>query len=144
MQNKNLLNQKKGQIGETMTWVVATLIIIVILFISIYMSSLISKTKILDSVDFDPENLKQNLLVKKSMMAFVLTSEGNLNEFNKNLAIEIFEKIYGKEFYILMGINDNLIYIGPNPELTDFPEEIFLEKIKLNDKNELNLILKKR
>ena len=143
MQNKNLLNQKKGQIGETMTWVVATLIIVVVLFISIYTSSLISKTKILNSADFDPENLKQNLLAKKSMMAFILKSEDNLNEFDKNLASEIFEKIYGKEFYILMGINDDLIYIGSNPQLGS-PEEIFSEKVKLKDNNELNLVLKKK
>ena len=143
MQNKNLLNQKKGQIGETMTWVVATLIIVVILSISIYTSSIVSKTKILNSVDFDPEKLKQNLLAKKSMMAFLLTDEDNLNEFNKNLASEIFKKIYGKEFHILMGINDDLKYIGLYPEKSR-SEEIFSEKIKLKDNNELNLILKKK
>ncbi len=36
---------KKGQVGETMTWVIATILLIVILFIFIYASTLMAKTK---------------------------------------------------------------------------------------------------
>ena len=37
-----MLDNKKGQIGETMTWIVATLIIIVILSISIFATSILA------------------------------------------------------------------------------------------------------
>lgn len=40
-----MLNNKKAQIGETMTWVIATIIIVVIMSIFIYTSTLLAKTK---------------------------------------------------------------------------------------------------
>lgn len=41
--------KNKGQIGETLTWIVATLIILVILIIFIFGSSLLAKTKVVGS-----------------------------------------------------------------------------------------------
>jgi len=40
---------KKAQVGESITWVVATIIVIVLLLIFIYASILLSKTKSLES-----------------------------------------------------------------------------------------------
>ncbi|MCA9487421.1 MAG: hypothetical protein KC516_00490 [Nanoarchaeota archaeon] len=40
-----MLNNKKAQLGETLTWVVATILILVILFFFVFGSSLLGKTK---------------------------------------------------------------------------------------------------
>jgi hypothetical protein len=45
---KNLLKNKEGQIGETTTWIIATLVIIGILLIFIYVSFIMSKIKMID------------------------------------------------------------------------------------------------
>lgn len=64
---------KKAQIGETMTWIVATIVIVVILIISIYISSLLGETKnIVSYDDFDREN---DLLMEKSVLAYFLAGE---------------------------------------------------------------------
>jgi len=47
---------KKAQVGETMTWIVATIIIIVILILTIYASSVLSKLK---EVKYDDESAKK-------------------------------------------------------------------------------------
>lgn len=156
MQNKNLLNHKKSQIGETITWVVATLIIIVVLLISVYASSLLSKTKDFSSGYFYTEDLEYDLLAKKSMFAFLLTNlqgenivydqlsnEEDLNELSENLASQIFGKVFGKEFRVGIGINDNIEYIESTYSGEDSQEE-FSEKIKLKDNNELNLVLEEK
>jgi len=39
------MKNKRGQVGESITWVVATIIVIVLLLIFIYASILLSKTK---------------------------------------------------------------------------------------------------
>jgi hypothetical protein len=44
-----MLSNRRGQVGETITWVVATIILIVILMIFIYASIALSKTKSFDS-----------------------------------------------------------------------------------------------
>jgi biopolymer transport protein ExbD len=40
-----MLKNKKGQVGETITWVIATIVLIVILLIFIYTSIALSKVK---------------------------------------------------------------------------------------------------
>ncbi len=42
---------KKAQVGETATWLVATLIILVLLSLSLYASSALGKTKKVSSTD---------------------------------------------------------------------------------------------
>lgn len=151
-----MLNNKRAQVGETVTWIVATLIIVVVLGISIYASSFLSKTKVFSSGDFDTEALNYDSLTKKSMFAFLLTnSQGenmvysqlnndkNLNELNENLAFDIFGKIFGEEFHVGIGINKNINYIESTYSGNSNKEE-FLEKIKLKNNNELNLVLEAR
>ncbi len=98
---------KKGQIGETITWVVATIIIIVILLVSIFAStSYIGGNK---KATFSKQT---DILASKSFFAYLLTEDGsntiyeqlkeeggeNLNEFNGNLAVRIFNGFYKKDY----------------------------------------------
>ena len=101
------LKDKRSQIGETMTWVVATVIIIIILSISIFIAtSYLGKNKGTDFL-----SRRSDLLASESFFAYLLTenSEGqtvheqlkneeNLNDFNGNLAIKIFEEFYKEEY----------------------------------------------
>ena len=104
--NSIFLKDKRSQIGETITWIIATIIIIVILLFSIFIStSYLGGHK---QTDFSKSN---DILASKSFFAYLLTedSEGqmvyeqlknqeNLNDFNGNLAIKIFKEFYGEEY----------------------------------------------
>jgi len=61
-----MLNNKRAQLGETMTWVVATIIIIVILVFSVFMISPITKNKKFES------DKKTDLLATKDISSFLL------------------------------------------------------------------------
>ncbi len=54
---------KKAQVGETMTWIVATVIIIVILILTIYTSSVLSKLKVMkpDGLTNKVDRLEQKI-----------------------------------------------------------------------------------
>ncbi len=45
-----MLNNNRGQIAETITWVVATMIVVVTLIVFIFISTTLSKGKVLDEV----------------------------------------------------------------------------------------------
>ena len=68
-----MLDNKKGQIGETMTWIVATLIIIVILSISIFATSILAlgSTKKLIYL----EDKEKDFLATKSITSFLRNSD---------------------------------------------------------------------
>ncbi|MCL5018223.1 MAG: hypothetical protein M1416_00440 [Candidatus Pacearchaeota archaeon] len=72
-------SDKKGQIGETVSWIIATIIIIGILIVFIYISILISKTKIIQtlSIQFDVAEKTESLNQKTS---FSHQLAGNLNK----------------------------------------------------------------
>jgi hypothetical protein len=74
----NLKKNKKGQTGETISWVIATLVIIGVLLIFIYVSTLMAKVKVvtLDDVQSD--------LTKESKILEEKTSISNLILNNKN------------------------------------------------------------
>jgi len=74
---KKMLNkfQKKAAIGETITWIVATLIIIAILIASIFITSLVAKTKSVDR-SFSSGG-SEDLMVTKSLSAFLLTRDSS-------------------------------------------------------------------
>jgi len=48
-------NNKKAQVGETLTWIIATLIIIITLIIFIYASSVLPKEHISPKVNVEDE-----------------------------------------------------------------------------------------
>ena len=78
MLNKRQKN-RRAQISEIMTWVIATIVILSILLIFVYASSLLAqKTKTVKAQELkiDFEN-KVNLLDTKSLIAYSSTSESN-------------------------------------------------------------------
>lgn len=62
-----MLNNKRAQTSEAMTWIVATLIIIVLLGISIYAASLLSKTKVMN---YKEEDRSQDVVMEESLFAY--------------------------------------------------------------------------
>ncbi len=113
MLNKILI-RKKAQIGETITWVVATIIIIVILAFSIFVTSSLTKGKGISGAGNGKEIgviNEKDLIAAKSLSSYLLTkdasgeivfeqikTEGNLNDFNGELAEAIFEGLYSKDY----------------------------------------------
>jgi hypothetical protein len=74
LNNFSAKKNKKAQIGETMTWIVATIIIIVVLSIFIYTSDLLSKTKNLTLADSKISLDKDKDIIKiKSSFAYEKT-----------------------------------------------------------------------
>ncbi len=77
---------KKAQIGETMTWVVATIVIIVILIISIYAASLLAqKNKIIRYKEYERES---DIVMEKSIFAYFLSGDNS-----------IYNELVQQEFY---------------------------------------------
>ncbi|KKQ78699.1 MAG: hypothetical protein UT01_C0062G0004 [Candidatus Daviesbacteria bacterium GW2011_GWA1_38_7] len=157
----NEITGKKAQIGETMTWIVATIIIVVILIISITISNFsFGKNR----------NLKaeqdSDILASKSMFAYLLASdsgktvysqikgEGNLNSFNGNLAVKIFNPFAEEYAGLWLGVadqrdafpavsNDYFLArrsIGENPYSRNNPD-IILEEISLDENRTVALVL---
>ena len=103
---------KKAEIGETVTWLVATLIIVVLLAISIFVSSLIGS---LNYEDLSIQD-KSDLLVTKSLTSYLMTEDvsgkiifnqikedKDLNDFNAPLSLKIFtfyEEEYSRGIYL--------------------------------------------
>ena len=125
-----LTKNKKGQVGETMTWIVATLIIIVVLTISIYVSSVLGEAKsIIPQTDsFGRDNLIEKSLTKKSMFSFLLTKgpgdEIIYDELIKNRELSEFSKELGKKVF---------------REQIEESGRSILERIKLDKETEVEL-----
>ena len=74
-----MLNKNKAQVGEIMTWVVATIIIVVVLLLFVYASSVLAqKTKLVKvrSLKIDLGG-KSDLLKTKTEIAYLLSSDEN-------------------------------------------------------------------
>ncbi len=117
--------RKKGQVGETVTWMVATVIIIVVLLISIS----VTITGVFDFKNFNYMK-KTDILASKSFFSYLLTeseegasvyeqlgSEDNLNDFNGELAVNIFKEFYEDEYAdVWVGVQDTSEWQGPESE----------------------------
>jgi len=79
-----MLDNKKGQIGETMTWIVATLIIVVILSISILVTLPLGLNKQVTIADKE-----KDLIATKSIISF-LSKESNVGLLKTDR--DLFEK----------------------------------------------------
>jgi len=106
-----LLNQKpkKGQVGDTITWVVATIVIVVILGLSVFAATL---SPIKSSKEFRSER-KADLLATKSLINYLSSKEsrevlyiklregGKIGESSKKI-VEYYERDYtgSSEIYI--------------------------------------------
>ncbi len=159
------MRNKKAQIGETMTWVIATIIIIVILISSIFITSVLGVTsshKQYKSIGTEPD-----LIPVKSLTSYLLTKdnsgkkifdqlkdEENLNEFNGNLAIKIFNYFYLLNYVeVWMGMNNEELsldlendYFGSRYETlyggSDTLHIDFTEFINLGENKSIELILR--
>ena len=73
---KKMLN-KRGQTSEAMTWIVATLIILVLLGISLYATSLLSKLKI---TDYKTDGRTQDVVMEESLFSYFSIKESVVQE----------------------------------------------------------------
>ena len=84
---RRMLNSRKAQVGETMTWVVATVIIIVLLIVFIWISYSLAKSRgVIDFaqnvIDLDGE-VEVNWVHAKTDFAFGVdsTNRGKINDW---------------------------------------------------------------
>lgn len=84
---------RRAQTSEAMTWIVATLIIIVLLGISLYASSLLSKLKI---IDYENEERTQDSVMEESLFAYFLIQDSIVQQkiFNELDKMNQEEKFY--------------------------------------------------
>src|SRR3989344_7874867 len=84
---------KRGQASEAMTWIVATLIIIVLLGISIYAASLLSKLKI---INYETDGRTQDIVMEESLFSYFSVQDSAV----QNIIFENLEKMNQEEkFY---------------------------------------------
>ena len=152
---------KKAEVGETVTWVAATVIVIVILLVSIWFSSFsFFKTK---KVDYTKT---EDVLASKSLFSYILTKEndgtvyseikrnGQLSGFNGVLGKNIFEEFYGdteKYSAVWVGIFEPAAgneYFGTRPSVKSntlpgqsYTDPYVLEKIPLTSEKNLEMLL---
>ncbi len=159
-----MLRKKQGQVGETITWVVATIVIIVILSVSIFVASLTGKSK-----KFEVQR-SADLVVTKSLVSYLKTvgpdevtvyeqlkEAENLDIFTGPLAENVFKKFYEKEdeymeIWMSMGDTSYSEYFGLRPASTSsggrtagsyVVEDAIVEDIFLKETRRLILILRK-
>lgn len=158
---------KKAQIGETITWVVATIIIIVVLVFSIFIAGIyFNKGKNLKSSSFK----SKDILASKSLFSYLLTpseegkvydelkNEDNLDRLNGILALNVFQELYGEGYEdVWFGfIFDRILlpakpndYFGRRPtgitggDINRRSVPYFSEEIKLDENKSLELYLSK-
>lgn len=103
---------KRGQMGETITWVVATIIVVVILAISISIVSLSNSPRAMTIP------ITSDLFAVKSLAGYLSTGnvynrlsiDGNFTEETGNLASKIFHGIYdGKVSGIWVGFPEDIV-----------------------------------
>jgi len=82
-----LPRSRSGQIGETVTWIIATLVIIGILIIFLVVSSFMSKIKAIHVADVETDMKESNLVKEKTSFAYQLT-----NYKNKDIIENILKK----------------------------------------------------
>jgi len=134
---------KKGQIGDTMTWVVATLVIVVILGVSVFAATL---SPIKSSREFKLDR-KADLLATKSLVNYLSSEEkGEIiytklrkEEKLKN-STKIIEGLYEDDYYReadLYIVNNKDVVSG---EIYDVKCEVE-SKIKLNNLKDILLCL---
>ena len=73
---EKMLN-KRGQTSEAMTWIVATLIILVLLGISLYATSLLSKLKI---TDYKTDGRTQDVVMEESLFSYFSIEDSAVQE----------------------------------------------------------------
>ena len=144
-----MLHNKKAVAGETLVWVVATIIIVVILVFSIFVTSILIQGKNLGGGDKEFSVSKEtDLLITKSVTGYLLTPnssgekvldqiiafrELDLDEFNLPLSVKIFRELHSRDYFITLDVRGNAAKVvarsGDYPY--DVSSAIFDERIYL-------------
>ncbi len=137
---------KKAQIGDTITWFVATIIIIVILTVSIYVSSLLGAAKVVSAELPLSKEDNSDILAKESLFSFLLTkpndrkiydaliSDGEVDLNIPNFGIGVFNKISNETKKILVLKKDGRIVFGNLVQ-----DYTHIEKLNLDSRTELDI-----
>lgn len=157
-----ILKNKLGQTGETVTWIVATVIIVVILFVSIFITSVYLG----DGKEFSFTR-QADSLVSKSFFSYLLTknNEGKtiyeqlknekldedtkLNENIKSLAEKVFDH-YRKDYGIFVRLTNKVgdQWIEIIEPKTIIPKRtwphIISDRIKLDEEKYAQVILSEK
>lgn len=145
------MNNKRAQVSETMTWIVATVIILIILLVSVYLSSLVGQSKsfpIQNEFDlFSHKSLTSYLLTKDTTGQTIydeMKNEGSFNDFNGNFANKLFIGLY-RGYYsesVFLGIYINRFFapVQGNTYFTVPPGETPNSLLKPSDTN--NVVIK--
>jgi hypothetical protein len=90
---------KKAQVGDTLTWIVATIAIVVLLMFFFFGTSALSAAKEViqfkDSLFSKAEMGEENLFVQKSIYTFLMSDK----EFVKNKIVNYYSKDEGKNIF---------------------------------------------
>tara|TARA_Y100000310_G_C20259545_1_gene612988 strand:+ start:44 stop:514 length:471 start_codon:yes stop_codon:yes gene_type:complete len=149
-----MLDNKKAQIGDTMTWVVATLVIIVVLGILVFATIWTSGNKLIFLDDKE-----KDFLAGESLLAFVQTEineESIFNLLKKEeldkevliLAENVF-KIHKNDYQVFARLTNKantkvVEIIEPQGAITDKRLRFTLNRIKLEDDKYVGLQLFKK
>jgi hypothetical protein len=127
-----LKKNKRAQIAQTLSWTVATLIIIAVLIISLFVTTIIVKAKTVTNFINNLFGGNNNyvkiadLFAQKSLDSYLFTNkngiiyeqiktDGTLNDIDANLAKNIFPKFYGVVYRIIwLGVQKSDGNIIPN------------------------------
>ena len=112
-----MLKDRKGQISEGITWLAATIIIIVILTISVFVTSIYSRDKKINGGYFS-SNVNQ-----KGLLGWLLTSDSKGGNVYSNLALKVFaiyEKQYSGMWIGIDTIKGGFLGIGSSREGNDY------------------------
>ncbi len=87
MSRFNLIKNKRGDISKTITWIVATVLIVGVLILFIYISSVMSNIKVVKVGEINSDIGKESLVLSvKTSLAF------NRNNTNKEIIENILEE----------------------------------------------------
>jgi hypothetical protein len=161
------MKNKRAQISETMTWIVATIIILIILLVSVFLASIVGQNKTF------PIKNQFDLFAHKSFLSYLqakettgqtiydeIKNDENFNDFNGNLANKIFVNLYSGYYNsnVFLGINLNRLiapiqgnnYFSIPPGETpssllsrssDDRQVVIKDSIPLNENKAIQLIL---
>ncbi len=133
----------RGQVADTATWIVATIVIIFVLMVSVYAASKIGRNFELPGILSSSEKT-QEILTQQSFHAYLLTknpnginfynqisSAGNINSTDELIAKTIFEK--------LSGISNNIVSLKITDKKSDSSTNAISQAVKIDPNNFLEL-----
>lgn len=127
---RKISHHNKGQVSETIHWVLATIAIAIIVFASISVASIIGNKRSLfgqNSIKTFTQTNAIDLFAKESLISYLLTENpsgvpvyqqieqdsqaagsGGFNDFDGNLAVNIFGNLYASYYtnYVFLGVID--------------------------------------